>query len=187
MSYHWFDMIAKHFTSLVWPIVLFVIVLLFKKEITDLLRRIKNFKYGGFEARIGGTIQKTEETAKKVEDAIKMEEKSIELAVKEVVLDPSDLEKTIEAAKNSLNLAMINLAEKRMGVTFYGMRPTVLAYNLHRDKIISPEELTLFNEATFLYGLLDIGKKRVDEIHAFLEFVNTLLRSLQSPDRPSHY
>ena len=57
----WLQFLASIIGSLAWPLALVVIVLILRRQLVDILRRLKRLKYGEAEAEFGEKLEEVEE------------------------------------------------------------------------------------------------------------------------------
>lgn len=107
------DVMAKLAAAALWPIVLFVLVMLFKGEISSVIKRIKRGKVFGNEFELSEELDKLAKTAEKAQREIYVPPSPSEPHAKPLQIESSegDVEKIISIASDKSEFGLMLLAQ----------------------------------------------------------------------------
>jgi uncharacterized protein YutE (UPF0331/DUF86 family) len=155
---------CKLLSDLIWPLTIFIIIILFYKRIKSLFdsvgERIKKIKVGGFEVELEKKVNDLERLviAEEIIGGPKKESKETKINWPDYYKEYSDILKSkssnIEKILRASQLVelMISDAGKDLGLTDNAKlkNPKIIMNELHQHGLITVEEFSLYNEFTSL-------------------------------------
>ncbi|MDB5321760.1 MAG: hypothetical protein JWN40_3391 [Phycisphaerales bacterium] len=142
--------------SLAWPAAALFIVVLLRNPLATLVPLLKKVKYGELEAEFGETVKELEKEAEKVLPISNAQA----VEVKDTLVLGNPRMSVITSAMELEHMAREALKRKGVGLES-NAAPDVLGISLALNKIVTPEQMHLFN------ALLKVGHRATFEMGPF--------------------